>query len=669
MPSASISSDSDATDPKTGCSPRTALTLQTMATKCAFLRKLLQPNFKEISDSDLSEQWETWRKYLLTYVRRTQDQRNKNERYHFIRESVDAVREQLYGNNSSKSLPMEVLKTLATVSFEAGLLNEAMRCTEEWLMELETTNSESDVALKVIGNVRLATIELKLSTISKDGKVILDSEMVDGVKERVEIAVEGLAAIRTGRKVDLELLLNEVASFRRSGVSLLAALLKDGNEESEEAETEDENNARWALRMLSDSIARGVIRFCGKYLAMIIPAEERVKATKLVTSTIDTAVSTAWRGFSTGTSEAWDNVEGLIRESLGIIKSLPEDQVDHATFYEKFSTTYWKIHLLYRKAGLDKASILALKKSVMTLEGRTAAELLQANAAQRWERLGSSFVMAGDWRRAEDALLSAVNVFLETGVLEELGQSATRGECLRGAFDMPTKEAMVGRVLAGLVKCAIKKKDGIASSLRFDYKGISKASRGILLEWSMKLAIGTMGSDGEVARILAERLLDVYSFEETPLRRSRVISKLLNLAVDHAELFNKEEVMKLGDETFWWAERVGDGSLMKDEELGRYKEDIMAGCLVSLTFLRWQDNETEQQSMKIALGMWSKLVNGCVTWDAVVEKVEDIGMVMRRLEMVVEFFEMKGEIELKVCALKVMVAFRGIEDDPNFDCK
>lgn len=640
-----------------------------MATECVFLRKTLQPDSKEMSNGDLLEQWESWRKYLITYVRRTQDQRNKNDRYHFIKESVDTIREQLYGNNSSKSLPLEVLKTLATVSFEAGLLKEAMNCTEEWLMELETTNSEADVALKVIGNVRLATIELKLSTISKDGKVILDSEMVEGVKERVEIAVEGLAAIRTGRKADLELLLNDVASFRRSGVSLLAALLKDGNEESEETETEDENDAKWALRRLSDSIARGVIRFCGKYLAMIIPAEERVKATKLVTSTIDTAVSTAWRGFSTGTSEAWDNLEGLIRESLSIIKSLPEDLVDHAMFYEKFSTTYWQIYLLYRKAGLDKASILALKKSVMTLDGRTAAELLKANAAQKWERLGSSFIIAGDWRRAEDALLNAVNVFFETGVLEELGQSATRGECLGGAFDMPTKEAMVGRVLAGLVKCAIRKKDGIASSLRFDYKGISKASRGILLEWSMKLAIGTMGSDGEVARILAERLLDVYSFEETPLRRSRVISKLLSLAVDHAELFNKKEVTKLGDETFWWADRIGDGSLMKDEELGRYKEDIMAGCLVGLSFLRWQDNETEQGPMKIALGMWSKLVNGCLTWDAVVDKVEDIGMVMKRLEMVVEFFEMKGEIELKVCALKVMVAFRGIEDKVNYDCK
>lgn len=666
MPLISISADSSATDPKMNCSPGTVLTLQTIVTEGALFSKSLQPDSEKMSDDDISK---SWGNYLAAYVRRTQDQRNKNDRYNFVRGSVDAVRGQLYGNNSSKSLPLEVLKTLATVSFEAGLLKEAMGYTEEWLMELETTNSESDVALKIIGNVRLATIELKLSTINKDGKVILDSEMVEGVKERVDIAVEGLAAIRTGRKADLELLLNEVTSLRRSGVSLLAALLRDGNEDSGEAETEDEKDARWVLRRLCDSIAQGVIRFCGKYLTMIIPAEERVKATKLVTSTIDTAVSTAWRGFSTGTPEAWDNVDNLTRESLNIIKSLPEDQVDHAMFYEKFSTTYWQIYLLYRKAGLDKASLLALRKSATTLDGRAAAELVQANAAQKWERLGNSLLVAGDWRRAEDALLNALNVFFETGVLEELGQSATRGECLGGAFDMPTKEAMVGRVLAGLVKCAIRKKDGIAASLRFDYKGISMASRGILLEWSMKLAIGTMGNDGEVARILAERLLDVYSFKETPLRRSRVISKLLNLAVDHAELFNKEEVTKLGDETFRWAERAEDGSLMEDVKLGRYKEDIMAGCLVSLTFLRWQDNGTEPDSMKIALGMWSRLVNGCLTWDSVVEKVEDIGMVMKRLEMVIEFFEMKGEIELKVCALKVMVAFRGIEDEANYDCK
>lgn len=638
-----------------------------MATKCAFLRKTLQPGSKETRDDDLAEQWENWRKYLTAYVRRTQDQRSRNDRYIFIKGSVDTVREQLYGNHSSKSLPLEILRVLATVSFEAGLLKEAISCTEEWLMELETTNSDSDVALKLIGNVRLATIELKLSTISKDGKIVLDSEVVEGVKERVEIAVEGLAAIRTGRKGDLEFLLSEVASLRRSGVSLLAALLKDGNE-SEETETEDDKDARWTLRRLCDSIFRGVIRFCGKYLAMIIPAEERAKATKLVTSTAEMAVSTAWRGFGTDTAEAWDSVEDLIRESLSIIRSLPDDQVDQAMFYEKISTTYWQIYLVYRKAGLDKASILALTKSAITLDGRPAVEL-RANAATRWERLGNTFVVAGDWRRAEDALLSALNVFFETGVLEELGQSATRGELIGGAFDIPNKEAMVGRVLAGLVKCAIKNGDGVASSLRFDYKGISKASRGILLKWSMKLAIGTMGSDGEVARILAERLLDVYSFEEMPLRRSRVISKLLGLAVDHAELFNKKAVTELGADAFWWAEKADDKSLMEDKKLERYQEDIMAGCLVGLTFLRWQDNETGPQSMKIALAMWNRLVNGCLTWDTVVEKVEDFGMVMKRLGMVVEFFEMKGEIELKVCALKVMVAFRGIEDKVNYDCK
>lgn len=650
------------------CGPKTTLVLQTMATECIVLRKTLQPKSSEMSDADHVEQWESWRKYLAAYVRRTQDQRSKDDRYNFIKDSVDSIRQLLYGNNSSRSLPLEVMRTLATVSFEAGLLKESMSCTEEWLMELETTNSESDVALKVIGNVRLATIELKLSTIGKDGKIVWDGEVVEGVKERVEIAVEGLAAIRTGRKGDLELLLNEVASFKRSGVSLLATLLKDENLEGEEEETKEEKHARWTLRKLCDSIARGVIRFCGKYLAMVISDEERAKATKIATSTIDTAVSTAWRGFNTGISEAWDTMEDLIRESLNIVKSLPES-VDHAAFYEKFSTTYWQIHLLYRKAGLEKASILALRKSVMSLEGRPAAELLQSNAALKWERLGSFFLIASDWRKAEDALLSAVNVLFETGILEELGQSATRGELLGDAFDMPTREAVVGRVLAGLVKCVIKKKDGVASSLRFDYDGISVATRGVLLEWSMKLAIGTMGNDGTVARILAERLLDVYSFEEMPLRRTRVISKLIGLAVDHAELFNKNEVKKLGDETFRWAERANDGSLMKDEKLGGYKEDIMAGCLVSLTFLRWQDNEAEPESMKAALACWSRLVDGCLTWDAVVEKVEDIRMVMKRLEMVVEFFEMNGEIELKVCALKVLVAFRGIEDKANYDCK
>lgn len=665
-----MSSDSDATNIKLFCSPKTALELQTLAIQCGVLRKRLQSNSADIIEKDTAEQWESWRKYLIAFVRRSQEQRTKPDRYNFIQQTSNIVRQILHGSNSSKSLPLEVIKTLATVSFDAGLLKESMNCTEELLMELETMNNESDAALKVISNVRLATIELKLSTIGKDGELILDNEIVEGLKERVEIAVEGLASIRNGRKADLELLLNEVALLRRGGVSLLASLLKDETDSEERVEeTLDDKEARWTLRILCDSIARGVIRFCGKYLAMVISDDERAKATKIVTSTIDTAISTSWRGFIISSPDAWEAVEDLVKESLTIIRSLPENDIDHAMFYEKFSTTYWQIHLLYRKAGMDKPSILALRRSLMILERRPSGELVQTNAALKWERLGSLFLLAGDYRRAEDALLSAVNVFFETGTLEEIGQSAMKGELPGNAFDLPTKEATVDRVLAGLVKCANKKKDGVASSLRFDYAGISKTARGAMLEWSMRLAIGTTGSDGTLAQILAERLLDLYSFDEMPLRRARVISKLLELAVDHADLINKEEAKSLGEETFEWAESPAAVTSTEDKHLLRYKDDIIAGCLVSLSFLRWQDGEVEPELVKNALELWNRLVNECITWDAVVEKVEDINQVMKRLEMVAEFFEMKGEVELKICALKVLVSFRGIEDKANYDCK
>ncbi|KAH0612981.1 uncharacterized protein H6S33_009361 [Morchella sextelata] len=667
-PSTAVSSDSDATNIKLFCSPKTALELQTLATQCGVLRKRLQSNNTGIIEKDTAEQWESWRKYLTAFVRRSQEQRTKPDRYKFIQQTSNTVRQILHGSNSSKSLPLEVIKTLATVSFDAGLLKESMNCTEELLMELEAMNNESDSALKVISNVRLATIELKLSTIGKDGELILDNEIVEGLKERVEIAVEGLASIRNGRKADLELLLNEVALLRRGGVSLLASLLKDETDSEERVEeTVDDKEARWTLRILCDSIARGVIRFCGKYLTMVISDEERAKATKIVTSTIDTAISTSWRGFIISSPDAWEAVEDLVKESLTIIRSLPENDIDHATFYEKFSTTYWQIHLLYRKAGMDKPSILALRRSLMILERRPSGELVQTNAALKWERLGSLFLLAGDYRRAEDALLSAVNVFFETGTLEEIGQSAMKGELPGNAFDLPTKEATVDRVLAGLVKCANKKKDGVASSLRFDYAGISKTARGAMLEWSMRLAIGTTGSDGTVAQILAERLLDLYSFEEMPLRRARVISKLLELAVDHADLINKEEAKSLGEETFEWAEGPAAVASTEDKHLLRYKDDIIAGCLVSLSFLRWQDGEVEPELVKNALELWNRLVNECITWDAVVEKMEDINQVMKKLEMVAEFFEMKGEVELKICALKVLVSFRGIEDKANYD--
>lgn len=668
-PLTSVSADAVALNPKLSCTPRTALALQTKALQCVVTRATLQSELTEITNKDREGYWELWQKYASAFVRRTQDQSNKRERYTFVRDLADAVRRFL---KHEIPLPLEVMRTLSNLSFESGLLSQSMGHTEAWVSELEGSGVESDFALRTMGIVRVAAIELKLSTMSEDGNLSLKHETVERIKERGLSAARGLKSISKGRKLDLDQLMAEAGILKRSVVSLLALLLKDGGGGPGEIREDSEENMRHELRSVCCSINMGIVGFCCKYLAMRSQGDEQARAIKLATSTIDTAVSTAWRGFDITSPDQWDALEDLMRDSMSLAKSLPGEAqkglVD-MSLWEKFSSTYWQIHLLYRRGGMDKEGIRALRRSITALDGRPVAEIANANISLKWERLASSYMAMGDWKNAEETLLKAVAVFVETGVLETIGDRASEGDRIGEEFEAHSQESVVGRVLAGLVKCATRSKSGSVAALRFDDKRITAAARGMTLEWSLKLAIGVMENDGVVVRVLAERLLDVYSLDEMPLRRARVVSKILGLAVDHSDILNVEEVKLLGQEIANWGRRVPAPALGRDAGLAIYQEDIMASCLVRLAFLQWLNGETGAGSVKEAVGIWGRLATGCSGWEKLLERVGDIDAVMGTLDMLVEFSEMKGEADLKMCVLRVLVSFRELESKANYDGK
>ncbi|KAG0639234.1 peptidase family C50-domain-containing protein [Tuber brumale] len=669
-PSISTSADAVATNAKLSCSPRAALALQTKALQCSIVKVTLQPNFTEIADKERDDHWESWRRYTLAFVRRTQDYSSKRERYGIVQDLADAVRRFLRVEGASHSYPPEVTRILSSLSFEAGLMTQSMELTRAWVQELEKSDVQSDAALGLVGRVRMATAELKISMVIGDGELLVDGSGVRRIKDRVGTAVEGLEKISKGRKSDLDQLLVEAGYLRRSGVSLLVALLKDESQRFVELKESEARAVRLELRDVCNMITRGVVGFCRKYLAMGSQGDERTRAIKLAVSAIDTSVSTAWRGFDIESCSQWEELEELMRDSLALVRSLTESDLEtlgDVTLYEKFSSTYWQIHLLYRKAGMDKESVRALKRSISVLDGRPPVQLAKANIALKWERLGSSFMSMGDWRKAEETLLKAMGVFIETGIIGELGICASQGGRVGSEFEAHTQEAMVGRVLASLIKCASRRKSTEVAVLRFDDEKIAVAARGMLLEWSLKLAIGVMANDGVVVRVLAERLLEVYPLEAMPLRRARVVSRILGLAVDHPEIFNIEEVKVIGDEVAAWSRETPIPSLAEDRNLAKYKEDIITGCLVSLAFLKWINGEAGVESVKEAVGAWGILVKGCSTWDMLLEKVEEISIIMKTLDMLAEFSEMRGEADLKLCVLKVLVSLREIEKQADYD--
>lgn len=302
------------------------------------------------------------------------------------------------------------------------------------------------------------------------------------------------------------------------------------------------------------------------------------------------------------------------------------------------------------------------------MDDRPAEELVKAAITRRCEVLGSLFVSAGDYQRAENAFLSAIKSAALTGQLNHLGKRATSGESIKQIFDSSDREtATINAVLTGLVKIANKKQDRVAGELRFEDKELSTATRGCLLEWCLFLALDMMVDDGSLVRVLGERLIDVYELEEMPIRRSRIIAGLLEFSVDHPGFIESAEIRALGEECLEWANGVSGTELDEDRNLGGFRDDVLARICFGLSFSGWLDGKPQTALITTAFQLWEAIIKSSADWEKLFFRIDNPEEAIKRLEMAVQFLDMKGEHDLRLPTLELLLEFRKIERPINFN--
>jgi separase len=664
--------DSLAVNDGISCAPKTAFILRSLQVECLANQQALHPG------DEAKDMWEIFIKGLAAFVRRTQtrDAKYKRDRYTLSQDIVEKTRIML-NTRDADSLPSEIYRLMSWIAMDANFIQEAIRWTEYWLKFLNA-NEASTTALSVLCKVRLATIEVKALRVVLQDNVPVASDTLLSLENKVGCAIEGLQNVARGKKQELQLLLQEVGQLRRSGLGILAPVMDEGCNHSDSCagsvvKRHIPSETRRRLRSISDKIIKGVIHFCRKYVSMGIAEEDYSMLQSILTPAMDTALSACWRGFDVEFSESWANAEALIAECWVAANALERDgatDVD-TTFYEKVSNAYWQIFLLYRKTpeSISKA-VRALQKSTAVMDGRPGAELTRASVSLKYEILGAIFVSGGNQHKGAESFHSAIRTATASGLLNVLGERATNGETLANIINDKDKEtASIGRALSGLVRMANGKQDNeTAKLLRLNGDGLSVAARGILLEWCFALALDMTDNDGSAAREIGERLLELYDVDEMPVRRARIIGRLLGLAIDQPGTLNGEEVQGLGIEILDWAASPTVG-LGADKSLIAVKDDMMANIFVGLAVCKWQERTTNPDLVWKALRSWTVLLDHNTDWDSLSRIMDDPHSVIKRLGMLVEFFGMKGESALSLASLELLLRFRNVERPANYDGK
>lgn len=665
IPPLSSSSDVTALDPKVSCCPTTAFILQATSLESIAFQRMIA----KVHNAKARNLWEYFIPHMQTFTRRTHniDPSKRRERYSLLKD----VSKRLLGILGEQELPFDVMRHLSSCAIEANLVQECTTWTQEWMNALYSRGSSSDAALIAMCKVRLATLELhRWKLTSPDPKTPEDLE-ITVLEKKIQDATSGMDSVSKGRKPDLVVFLQEVGLLRRNVLVLLTGLPDDTIKrlfKTDDTDILDPLKDR--LRTLGEEATRSVVLFCRKYMGMGLSGTESVKIKSIITPAMDAILMACWRNFDLSQADAWDHTESLVKDCWSAMKACESELAEEgASFFEKVSNVYWRIHLIYRsKPGHDQYAVRALRRSIATMDGRPVTEIANAQIAKKWERLGTIFITAArDYTKAEEAFAACLDVAARTGLLNEIGNLASATETVQ-TLSINPEYSWLGRVLSSLIKIAIKRKDDSAEALGFHYKGLSIAARGILLEWSFHLALDDVTDGGSVLRAIGERLIDVYELEDMPIRRTRVIASLTALTVDQSGLLDIEYVQSLGEDVLDYAATTDsfNTQLEEDSQLVLQRDDLIARCQIGLALCYWKQGKPRRELATQALTLWAAiLAKG--GWNHCIERVGDVEGLRRRLEMMSEFFEMKGEVELQISTLDVLLRIREIQPALDYD--
>ncbi|TGZ82401.1 hypothetical protein EX30DRAFT_362974 [Ascodesmis nigricans] len=662
-PPASPSKDAIAMDPKTYCSPMVAFMLHAYLVECIAFQSSAQQN-TTVKAKDL---WAQFAMYISALIRRTKNFEvpKRVERHALVCETAENIRRVLHPHmDGVAEYPLEVLKALSTSASQTTQLKEPLKWTKRWQRAISSGLEVSDEASTTLCNVRLAFMELKLAS-PQDPSTIISSDMsIDTLERQITLAFNSLSEMKNGTKAGFEAILQECGQFRRSAYNLLASVLtQPKNRLSSDAillKTRAEKACEIALR--------SIIGFCRKYLATVPTADELSRNLQIIVSAVDAVVSTCWRVFDFTDPSAWDNMEDTLNDCRRVVRQVEKDgeESPFLSFHVKISMAYWQLYLVFRNiSGCERESERSLRRSVLTMEGRPTTELTTASISSRWERLGTIYLNARDFTKAEQALTTALDMAVKTQIVKQLTEQVLSGEPPQRIFNGNERDILtVGRILSGLLRIASKRKDESVDNLRFEYEVLNTSARGLLLEWSFFLALDNPEANGNIIMGVGERLLDVYDLEEMPLRRARIIAGLLGVAVDNPALLNGEELQLLGEEVYEW--EMNDPQFDADEHLKPYMFDILASCYIGMAFSEWE-HRRRPELVKLAMGYWMDTLHTVKDWEGVLGRIEDPDSLMRQLQMLVDFFDMKGDMETKLAAMKILVKLRELQAPADDD--
>ena len=645
-PNVSPADDTVALDQKLSLSPEVAFQLQAIALQTRVMWWKLAGHKGDSGKELLGP----FLRCLSAYSRR--NGRASTQTYQLSVSAFKALQEVFPGLKDTtegvlRSTIIGVYRLLSSLSQEANLLDEAIRWTQKILVLLDP-KVDSDAKRCSVATRSVGLSLRKLTRHPKDEEQLLS--LLDVLEQPFR-----------GESSEIDDLLTEVSALRRAAVTLLA------NKDSTSCELPD------GLREMCESLVLLCPRLSLRYIGNspdaksapkeIVRYEQRRQfIRKLAMHAIDSALFLI-KTFLSERRLSWDLMDSKLQDCLLLLERLDEssketlsDNTSSSTsYYVRISNLYFSQYLNMRRDSdnqKDGPQIRALRRSIDSIRSRPRQEKKAALLSMKLERMAEACKAAGRYDELSKTLLSLRDEMVSDGVLSAVAAAAAT-VTVQAAWRHNEEAAVLGRTIQALLRVQVKYLDtsSQASLLNGPW---SDEERGAVLEQLLNTLLASPNSSSTLQSKVFQELLSVYDRHQYPLRRMRVLSRLLCL--DPAQ---QQAVGDMAEESNSLATTLTvEGT--KDEGLGGFLTHLQT---LVRALLELQRETPQVDVLKESFVVWSNIRERCDSWSSLAAQIEDPDAFLVQLQLIADYMQVKGLDTVRLSLLRMIKDFNELRKD------
>lgn len=638
-PGPSSKDDSVAQEPRLSVSPEVGLELQVLGLE-ARLHWWRLAKHQGDTEKDVMFPLSL---YLSAYVRRSsakgQSVYNKClDTFQRISSQLKAQR--LTPSRGSRSALTSICQTLATLARDSGQFTAA----EGWISEVRKGIDSKDSMAKSL-SVAAQLLSLRLKNTEN---LLQDDQLLNEV-------ISGIQGPLRGDTTELDALLNNVCSARRSALNLLISLGK-----SDTFESLPSMQTRDLLETLVLQCPRFCVRWLGKPPGPTSNTKDFLRyeqRRKLMQDAMHNTLESAYMVIKIGLDQSrlsWDLMASILHDCTTLLEYMGNPAAPESTssYYVKMSHFYYIQFCFLRqqnKDSKDAAPMRALRSSIECVKNRSGVEKEKAQYLLKLEKMAEVCKALGRNDQALDVLRLIRTSLVEEGVLTAISRDLETAS-IHTAWSRNDKAEILSRTLTSISR--------LEKALEDWTTDLAEAEQAAALEHRLHFILLKSGNKQDAISLehpTVDSLLRTYIPTRFPIRRCRVLinllcsevgngdqSELVSVARDAAQL---EEHGQLGDD-------AGLASFIPHMKAFYNSLTALTGACRDITLL--------QQSVCA----WRSVIKPCRNKSELEQSIDDVAGLLDHLQSIADFLRMKGQDSLLATVLELSANITRVAEGP-----